>query len=268
MSASGQPSDRRGDRAKPMGQPAQSRKELLCALETAADRLVMELSALTFRAPVAYVYNPLEYARAAHDAYVSRYAQPGCRALLLGMNPGPFGMAQTGVPFGDVAMVRDWLGIFAPVGKPPREHPRRPVLGFATQRCEVSGARLWGWARQRWQAPDAFFREFFVANYCPLAFLEESGRNRTPDKLPGQERAALFASCDRALQTLVAALAPRVVIGVGAFAETRARAALAGQAPTGRIPHPSPASPQANRGWAAQVEAALRPILDLPPRRS
>ena len=35
---------------------------------------------------------------------------------------------------------------------------------------------------------EAFFERFFVHNYCPLVFLEESGRNRTPDKLPKAER--------------------------------------------------------------------------------
>src|SRR5688572_32536315 len=95
------------------------------------------------------------------------------------MNPGPFGMAQTGVPFGDVAMVRDWLGIVAAVAKPRDEHPKRPVLGFECQRSEVSGARLWGWARARFGTPQRFFERFFVANYCPLAFMESSGANRT-----------------------------------------------------------------------------------------
>ena len=35
------------------------------------------------------------------------------RVVFLGMNPGPFGMAQVGVPFGEVAAVRDWLRIDA-----------------------------------------------------------------------------------------------------------------------------------------------------------
>ena len=111
------------------------------------------VAGLRFADPVCCVYNPLEYARAPHELYLSRYGGGTKEVLLLGMNPGPFGMAQTGVPFGDVAMVRDWLGIVAAVTKPRDEHPKRPVLGFDCHRSEVSGARLWGWARDRFGTP-------------------------------------------------------------------------------------------------------------------
>jgi single-strand selective monofunctional uracil DNA glycosylase len=221
-------------------------------------RLAREVAQLSFAAPVTHVYHPLLYARATHEAYLVRYARPGIQALLLGMNPGPFGMVQTGVPFGEVAAVRDWLGIEGPVGRPEHAHPARPVLGFACPRSEVSGQRLWGWARARWESPERFFARFFVWNYCPLAFLEASGRNRTPDRLPAREREPLFAACDRALVAMAAELRPSWVIGIGAFAAARARAALAGERyALGSIPHPSPASPAANRGWARQAEAAL-----------
>lgn len=226
-----------------------------------ADRLSRRLADLTFSPPVTHVYNPLVYARAPYAAYVERYARVPREVLLLGMNPGPFGMAQTGVPFGEVAAVRDWLGIEAPVGGPPREHPQRPVVGFACSRSEVSGARLWGWARATFDTPERFFSRFFVANYCPLVFMEESGKNRTPDKLPPAEREALFAACDDALLALVRFLAPRVVVGVGVFAESRLRAALEGhEIVIGRIDHPSPASPLANRGWAGRVAGSLRAL--------
>ena len=48
-----------------------------------------------------YIYNPLEYAWQMHEAYLSRFVSRPTRTLLLGMNPGPFGMAQNGVPFGE-----------------------------------------------------------------------------------------------------------------------------------------------------------------------
>jgi len=223
-----------------------------------ARKLGREAGALSFSAPVAYVYNPLEYAWPAHRRYLERYGAGHPDVLLLGMNPGPFGMAQTGVPFGDVRMVREWLHIEAPVGRPAREHPRRRVMGFACPRGEVSGQRLWGWARDAFGTPERFFERFFVANYCPLAFLEASGRNRTPDKLPRAERDRLFAICDRALRGSVAQLEPRYVVGIGVFAAARAAAALAGLSVSiGRIPHPSPASPAANRGWRAEMQRAL-----------
>ncbi|HHI78716.1 MAG TPA: single-stranded DNA-binding protein [Planctomycetes bacterium] len=212
---------------------------------------------LDFGPPVTHVYNPLAYAWGAHRQYVERYARPGIRALWLGMNPGPFGMAQTGVPFGEIEAVRGWLRIEAPIQKPPHEHPKRPILGFACERSEVSGRRLWGWARERFGTPMAFFERFFVYNYCPLSFMEESGRNFTPDKLPEEERAPLFALCDEALRQTVAALKPTLVLGVGTFAEKRARAALGDSVPIARVLHPSPASPAANRGWAAAAEKTL-----------
>jgi len=221
-------------------------------------RLSRTLGALRFGPPVTHVYDPSHYARVPHELYLERHARTGIEALLVGMNPGPFGMAQTGVPFGEVSLVRDWLGIQGPVGRPESQHPARPVSGFDCPRSEVSGARLWGWARERFGAPEEFFARFFVWNYCPLAFMEASGKNRTPDKLPAAEREPLFAACDRALEEMAALLRPRHVIGIGAFAAARARAALGEERyRLGTLPHPSPASPAANRGWAPLAERAL-----------
>lgn len=236
------------------------------------NQLLAELAGLRFAAPVTHVYNPLVYARAQHDLYWTRFGAGPREILLLGMNPGPWGMAQTGVPFGEISSVRDWLQLDAPIGKPAREHPKRPVTGLACPRREVSGARLWGWARDRFQTPERFFSRFFIANYCPLSFMESSGRNRTPDKLPRAERTPLFEACDRHLRGMVALLQPRWVIGVGNFATRRARTALADQQiEIGKILHPSPASPIANRGWAPRAMADLAALgiitpEDVPPR--
>jgi single-strand selective monofunctional uracil DNA glycosylase len=232
------------------------------ALIAASRRLAERVDRLRFGPPIAYVYNPLGYASAIHEAYLARYAAGPKEVLFLGMNPGPFGMAQTGVPFGDVSIVRDWLGLSGGVGRPQREHPKRPVLGLECARGEVSGQRLWGWARDRFGSPERFFERFFVVNYCPLVFVEESGRNFTPDKLPVTERTKLFEVCDEALATAISALEPKLVVGVGAFATARARAVIEAQravAPVriGGILHPSPASPAANRGWARDMEAQL-----------
>ena len=228
------------------------------ALIAAARRRRDETSRLKFGLPVTHAYNPLAYAWAPHEAYLLRFGATRKRVVFLGMNPGPFGMVQTGVPFGDVEFVRDWLGIEGAVGKPPAEHPKRPVAGYACRRKEGSGLRLWGWARARYGAPTQFFEQFFVVNYCPLVFYQEDGVNLTPDKLPAAARRELFALCDQALRQTAEALKPRWVLGVGRFAEQRVAASLAGlEVAVGGVPHPSPASPQANRGWAAQMEAAL-----------
>ncbi len=231
------------------------------------DELARDLARLRFGPPVTHVYNPLEYARASYDQYLTRYGNPPKEVVLVGMNPGPWGMAQTGVPFGEVEAVRSWLGIEAPVGGPCSEHPKRPVSGFSCKRSEVSGRRLWGWARARFGKAETFFGRFFVANYCPLLFLEEGGRNRTPDRLSSGERDALIEVCDRALRRTVEFLRPRYAVGIGRFAEERARSALKGlDVAFGRITHPSPASPAANRGWERLVDEELTRILGAAPR--
>lgn len=229
-------------------------------LEIIAAELSKRVSKLGFGPPVSHVYNPLDYAWDVHTEYLRRYGSGPKEVLLLGMNPGPWGMAQTGVPFGEVAAVRDWLGLEGPIRRPDDEHPKRPILGLACGRSEVSGRRLWGWAQDTFVTPARFFDSFFVGNYCPLQFLEESGRNLTPDKLRPEEREPLYQACDQALRSSVAVLRPLLVIGVGAFAEKRARIVLGENGPRiGRILHPSPASPAANRGWA---EAASRQLAE------
>lgn len=240
--------------------PWRSMESLVTVSRTLCDRM----RPLEFTTP-AFTYNPLEYAWDAHALWLRTCARPTARILMVGMNPGPFGMAQTGVPFGDVPSVRDWIGVSAPVGKPPEEHPKRPVEGFEFGRREGSGKRLWGWAEERFGTADAFFEHAFVHNYCPLLFVHESGRNIVPEKLTREERDRVFAPCDDALRAVVEALAPDVVIGVGKFAETRASEVLGiapGESRDGltldRILHPSPASPAANRDWAGQVEPVFR----------
>lgn len=215
-----------------------------------ARSLCEDVAGLRFGPPVLWVYNPLQYAWAPHELYLRRAGRCPKEAVLLGMNPGPWGMAQTGVPFGAVEPVRDWLGIEAPVDSPRAEHPKRPVLGFACRRNEVSGMRLWGWARAVFGTPERFFKRFFVANYCPLVFFDSAGRNLTPDRLPIRDRQPLFDACDRALRRILEALRPAWVLGLGHFAERRAREASAGlDVRVAALPHPSPASPAANRGW-------------------
>jgi single-strand selective monofunctional uracil DNA glycosylase len=228
------------------------------ALVAAARSLGRSVARLHFGAPVTHVYNPLSYARRPHESYLSRFGARPKRVVFVGMNPGPFGMAQTGVPFGAVEPVRDWLEIEVKVTRPREEHPKRPVQGLDCTRNEVSGERLWGAIRAHWGRPERFFAEHFIANYCPLIFIEESGRNRTPDKLPAGEREPLFAVCDRHLRRVADALEPEWVVGIGAFAEGRVREVLGGTGvKIGRILHPSPANPRAQKDWAGNVAGEL-----------
>lgn len=222
------------------------------------DQLLDDINDLTFSPPVTHVYNPLIYARRSYQKYFDMYGRSKKEILMIGMNPGPFGMVQTGIPFGDVTMVRDWLNIKEHVSKPVNEHPKRPVLGFDCPRGEVSGSRLWGWARDTFGTPDAFFERIFIYNYCPLCFLEESGRNRTPDKLPNEERLPLLTACNIALQRLVDYYQPGYLIAIGVFAEQRIKEAIGNSdIKTIKLLHPSPANPHANRGWAESVSRTL-----------
>jgi single-strand selective monofunctional uracil DNA glycosylase len=231
------------------------------ALIHASLQLQRDVADLRFAAPVAHVYNPLEYARAPHHLYLRRFGAGPKKVLFLGMNPGPFGMMQTGVPFGEIGAVRDWMGIDAPVARPEREHPARPITGFACTRSEVSGKRLWGLFARRFGTPERFFAEHFVVNYCPLVFLQESGANLTPDKLPVSESEPLEVACDRHLKAVIEILKPRWVIGVGRFAaECATRVGSGLPCNIGQVLHPSPASPMANKDWPGKASEQLRTL--------
>ena len=229
-------------------------------LVSASKKLSKQVSGMKFSEPTAYVYNPLDYAWAIHQSYLKLAGPSKKKVVFLGMNPGPFGMAQTGVPFGEIPAVRDWMGLSGEVSKPAPEHAKRPVEGLNCQKSEVSGRRLWGLFAERFESAEAFFEDHFVANYCPLVFMEDSGRNRTPDKLPAEERKELEKVCDQHLKEMVKILEPDWLVGVGGFARKRAEEALGKMnIKIATILHPSPASPAANRGWA---EAATKQMLE------
>ncbi len=227
----------------------------------AARALARAADALTFHPPVRFVYNPLVYARAPAEEYLAVYGASPKRVVFVGMNPGPWGMAQTGVPFGEIGIVRDWLGITGPVRAPKGGHPRLPIDGFACHRSEVSGSRLWGLLRDRYGTADRLSSDLLVANYCPLLFLDDDGRNLTPDKIARQDRAPLYEVCDRFLLAVVQSMQPEWLVGVGKFVESRLEALGlvlgTGTPRIASIPHPSPASPSANRDWAGQATRAL-----------
>jgi single-strand selective monofunctional uracil DNA glycosylase len=235
-------------------------------LINAARELSNAAREISFSHPAAFVYNPLEYAWESHSLYLERFGDSRKKVVFLGMNPGPWGMVQTGVPFGEIDAVKNWLGIEAPVEKPAAQHPKRPITGFHCQRSEVSGKRLWGLFKDRFGHPENFFKDHFVANYCPLAFIEASSRNRTPDKLKPDERRILFQVCDLHLAQVIQILEPEWVIGVGRFTHQCILRVLENADTSMHLPtnvqaasilHPSPASPAANRDWAGTVTRQL-----------
>uniref|UniRef100_A0A8V5H0W9 Uracil-DNA glycosylase-like domain-containing protein n=1 Tax=Melopsittacus undulatus TaxID=13146 RepID=A0A8V5H0W9_MELUD len=204
---------------------------------------------------VTHIYRPLEYAWEPHSRFVRTFCTGPRSVLFVGMNPGPFGMGQTGVPFGEVQHVRDWLHIGGQVQRPDPEHPKRPVLGLNCPRSEVSGARFWGLIRRLCPDPQRFFTHCFVHNHCPLLFLSASGRNVPPSDLPPQHRGPILELCDQALVGAVRVLSTRLVLALGRFTEHRARRGL---------PHPSPRNPRANREWERMVLSRLRELGSMP----
>ena len=231
-----------------------------------AAALKTRLDGMNFAAPVVQVYDPLDYAWKAFKQYVERYGNGTKRVLFLGMNPGPWGMTQTGIPFGEIAAVRNWLKITAPIARPAEEHPRYPVDGYACKRSEVSGKRLWGLFMERFVRPEAFFEEHYVVNYCPLLFIassvlkngKEGARNLTPDKLSVSERSELYDACDANLRAIVETLKPAFLVGVGNFAAERGEETCRGlNVKICKVLHPSPASPKSNANWAGEAVRQL-----------
>lgn len=217
-------------------------------------RLSDELNGLSWTTPT-HVYNPLDYAWKNHETYVRRYGEQPGRILMVGMNPGPWGMAQTGLPFGDVEKVSQWIGIHEPISAVlPEQHPNYPILGMDCHRREGSGQRLWGWAEDRFGSADDFFEQAFVWNYCPLLFIAQN-RNLIPEKLAKAERDALTPLCDQALKEVIVALQPKVVVGIGRYAESRVRAVMGDAVALQYLLHPSPANPQANKHWDKYADA-------------
>ena len=69
--------------------------EQLMAIE---EKLADDLMKLTYEFPVEYVYNPIKHAKDLHYNFLKRYYTEGPKPILfLGMNPGPWGMVQTGI---------------------------------------------------------------------------------------------------------------------------------------------------------------------------
>ena len=211
---------------------------------------------------LSYVTNPLNYAWQYHESYLKQYSGLGAKTLLLGMNPGPYGMAQCGVPFGATNIAKNFLNITGKVTDPSGRHPKRPVEGLDFERQEISGTRLWGLLKDIWRTPVNIHKNVFLVNHCPLLLLSESGKNITPDKISGNAVKKLLKACDEHLKEVVIEMGITRVIGVGKYAEKRALLALNGlDVEITTCWHPSPASPLANRNdgadWRANVTGVL-----------
>ena len=225
--------------------------------------------------PVCHATNPLDYAWAHHEQYIRKWGGFGADTLLLGMNPGPWGMAQSGVPFGSTQMAREKLEIVAhELDTPPNAHPKRPIVGLSLARQEVSGQRLWSLLFNHYGTGEKVFSNVFVLNHCPLLLLGETGKNLTPDNLPASVMKPILEACDEHLLKVVDVMRIRRIIGVGKYAEKRARLAFKAQENGNAMTrsgeeititscwHPSPASPLANRNEGADWRQNVISILN------
>ncbi len=203
-----------------------------------------------------YIYNPLVYANEMFFEYIREYVAFPTKYLFLGMNPGPFGMTQTGIPFGEINIVLEYLKLNKPIDSPTIEHPNRKIEGLNINRSEISGKRLWGYIKQKYPNPYEMRNNIYIANYCPLVFLssQKTAKNITPNKLKKETRLKIDNICDQYLFETIDLLECEKLIGIGKYAMGKLKN---DKIPFSSILHPSPASPLANKGWAEQAEKQL-----------
>ncbi|XP_016950263.1 single-strand selective monofunctional uracil-DNA glycosylase [Drosophila biarmipes] len=205
------------------------------------------------------IYNPIVYASQLHCDYVRRFLSGPKKLVFIGMNPGPNGMAQTGIPFGNVRTVKLLMQISGSVGKPPIEHPKRPVLGLDCRIEEPSGVRLWELFLRLAGNINIFSQQCFVHNFCPLAFFDEAGKNLTPSELKGSYKKQLREFCLETLEEQLLLLKPQVLVAVGEYVHTAlkgSRYCKSDSVCVLRLPHPSPRSVN-NNDWPNKARAFL-----------
>ena len=191
------------------------------------------------------VYNPLTYARNMHLEYLKKSTGHGATILFLGMNPGPFGMMQTGVPFGAVSYVRDYLNIKNDV-KEFCLHPKHKIIGLETKRDEPSGKKLWALMQSLYPKSNELFSHITVQNYCPLAFLDDSGKNIALNNV--KNRKELESLCDNYIKDYILDNNIKVLVGVGVYAYEKLLS-LNLNLTVIKILHPSPLNPLSHKGW-------------------
>ena len=239
-------------------------QDLLNAAKLLSDKCTKQIPKLLKHKDVAHVTNPLDYAWELHEQFITKWAGCGAKTLLLGMNPGPYGMAQTGVPFGATKMATDVLGM-EPVElqTPSGAHPKRPIQGPSMERQEVSGTRFWTFMVEHFGSIELTFSNIFVVNHCPLLILGETGRNITPVDIPKSIINPILDLCDQHLKSVVDIMGIERIVGVGNYAKKRAKT-IVPELDIDAMWHPSPASPLANRNGGADWRANVASKLPLP----
>ncbi len=192
------------------------------------------------------VYNVFEYAWQGWEAYIHKCAKLSAKIMLLGINPGPHGMLQTGIPFGSISAVRNYIGIHdADIKQPTVLHKNRPVDGMKYTKEEQSGLLLWNTIESLFTNSLNFFSHCFVINYCPLAFFTQKGENITPDKLGTEERKDVEHRCTSHLLEYLNIFNTSLILAIGRYAFNKAQLLsrdlhIIPQKNIIYIPHPSP----------------------------
>ncbi|XP_037927861.1 single-strand selective monofunctional uracil DNA glycosylase-like [Teleopsis dalmanni] len=173
-----------------------------------------------YRAPIediTHIYNPVEYAADLHCEYLRKYLDRPKRVVFLAVHPEQNGMAQTGVPFGNVSTVRDMMKLCGEVKQPNRLHPKHPVLGLNCHINEPSGVRFWGLMDKIAGSLDTFSEQCFVHTFCPLLFFNEYGRTIEPCVLPFEIKYPMRDLLVEALCKEMKLVQPEIIVVTGNY---------------------------------------------------
>jgi Uracil DNA glycosylase superfamily. len=203
--------------------------------------------------------NVFSYAIDPFLEYLEKAERGSVRTLYLGMNPGPYGMYRTGIPFCDFVTKREFLKITASVdetfidvdavrGEKPDE-----------KRREVSGMRLWGLFESVYHSPERFFSSSLVLSYSPLIFFRSEGRraNIALSDVKSLDRKRIEKVSDEFLKRYIKELKCDTLVGIGDYAH-RALVRCSDGERLLKIAHPSPANPAANGDWAGRTYCYLK----------
>lgn len=205
-----------------------------------------------------FIYNPLEYCL---DPFIQYLEKGGEKRdiVFLGMNPGPFGMMQNGIPFGASNFVNNYLNIEKDFDKQKieKEHPKYKIIGKNIERQEISGTKLWGLIQSFYPDSNTFLENQIVLNYLQLAILDkEKGKNITPDKLNKDVRTKIENICDNQLREILDILESKVLIGVGKYSYDSLLRVKKNEKVI-KINHPSPLNARYFKTWTEDTKKLL-----------
>jgi len=129
------------------------------------------------------VWNPALYALDIYQEYLTKFPPEPGAILALGLNPGPYGMAQTGIPFTDCRTASGALGMEMTIpGKAPDDLISRLKKANGKWRgtYERSSLGMYRFLILAWGDIKTAYRNWFVGNPCPLLFLDPERWNVTP----------------------------------------------------------------------------------------